>query len=118
MAVERTEPAVQGRMAVEHPFDFSDLDIESTAARFEPGAYNLGEIHGLTGSIELLLTVGVPALSERILGPTDLAPDPLEHEEGTSSRRGGSVRKDRGSRPSGDAAWMPTKSQPGSVREA
>ncbi len=81
-ALERIEPAVQGWMAVERPFDFADIEqpLKSTAARFEPGAYNLAGIHGLGGSLELLLAVGVPALSDRILALTDLAAELLERE--------------------------------------
>jgi selenocysteine lyase/cysteine desulfurase len=72
-ALERIEPALEGWLSVEQPFDFFDLEqpLKASAARFEEGAYNLAGIHGMAGSLELLLEVGVPALAARVLELTD-----------------------------------------------
>lgn len=73
-AMDRIDPALEGWMSVERPFDFFDIEqpLKKSAARFEEGAYNVAGIHGLVGSLELLLERGAPALSERILHLTDV----------------------------------------------
>ena len=72
-ALERIQPAVEGWLSVERPFDFFDLEqpLKATAARFEEGAYNLAGINGLAGCLELLLEVGTEAMAARILDLTD-----------------------------------------------
>ena len=72
-ALERIQPALEGWLSVERPFDFFDLDqpLKATAARYEEGAYNLAGINGLAGCLELLLEVGTDAMSARILSLTD-----------------------------------------------
>jgi selenocysteine lyase/cysteine desulfurase len=72
-ALERIEPAVEGWFAVKDPFDFFDIEqpLKETAARYEEGAYNVGGVHGLVGSLEVLLSAGIDQLAPRILGLTD-----------------------------------------------
>ncbi len=72
-ALERIEPALEGWMALRRPFDFSDPEqpLKDTAARYEEGAYNFAGLYGMTGSLELLLSVGVEHLERRVLALTD-----------------------------------------------
>jgi selenocysteine lyase/cysteine desulfurase len=72
-AMERIEPALEGWLSVEDPFDFFNVTqpLKATAARFEEGAYNVCGIHGLVGSLQVLLTAGIPVLAERIIELTD-----------------------------------------------
>ena len=72
-ALERIQPAVEGWLSVERPFDFFDLDqpLKDTAARYEEGAYNLAGINGLAGCLELLLGVGMEQMAARVLHLTD-----------------------------------------------
>jgi selenocysteine lyase/cysteine desulfurase len=72
-ALERIEPAVEGWLAVEKPFDFFDLDqpLRASAGRYEEGALNVMGLHGMIGSLELLLSIGVARIEARILSLTD-----------------------------------------------
>jgi selenocysteine lyase/cysteine desulfurase len=72
-ALERIEPAVEGWFAVREPFDFFDIEqpLKDTAARYEEGAYNVAGVHGLVGSLEVLLAAGIERLAARIIGLTD-----------------------------------------------
>lgn len=72
-ALDIIEPAVEGWLSVQTPFDLFDMEqpLRDTPARFEEGAYNTAGIHGMNGSLELLLEQGVDAMSARILGLTD-----------------------------------------------
>jgi selenocysteine lyase/cysteine desulfurase len=78
-ALDRIQPAVEGWMSVERPMDFFDVDqpLKATAARFEEGAYNVAGIAGLTGSLELILGVGVPRIMQRVLEHTDYLAEQL-----------------------------------------
>jgi cysteine desulfurase/selenocysteine lyase len=78
-AVERIEPALEGWLAVRDPFDFFDVEqpLKETAERYEEGAYNLAGIHGMVGSLELILEAGVGAIMERVLQLTDIVVDRL-----------------------------------------
>lgn len=78
-ALERIQPALEGWLSVVRPFDFFDLEqpLKPNAARFEEGAHNHAGIHGMVGSLELILSVGVEALSRRILELTDHLADSL-----------------------------------------
>jgi selenocysteine lyase/cysteine desulfurase len=71
--LERIQPALEGWLSVERPFDFFDLQqpLKPGAARFEEGALNLAGIFGFSGSLELILGAGVEALGQRILALTD-----------------------------------------------
>ena len=72
-ALERIQPAVEGWLAVERPFDFFDLDqpLKAGGGRFEEGAYNVAGVNGFRGCLELILEAGVDTISEQILGLTD-----------------------------------------------
>jgi len=72
-ALERIEPALEGWLSVRDPFDFFDVEqpLKPTADRFEEGAYNLAGIHGMLGSLELILDAGVEAIGRRVLELTD-----------------------------------------------
>jgi len=72
-ALERIQPAVQGWLSVERPFDFFDLEqpLKAGGARFEEGAYNVAGVSGLRGCLELILQAGVDRISARILELTD-----------------------------------------------
>jgi selenocysteine lyase/cysteine desulfurase len=77
--LERIQPALEGWLSVQRPFDFFDLEqpLKDSAARFEEGAYNLAGLHGLLGSLELLAEVGLAALERRVLELTDRAAEGL-----------------------------------------
>ncbi len=79
-ALERIDPAVQGWLSVEEPFEFFDLEqpLKATAARYEEGAYNVAGVSGLTGCLELILEAGVDQISARILQLTDALAGGLE----------------------------------------
>ena len=82
-ALERIQPALEGWLSVERPFDFFDLEqpLKPTAARFEEGAYNLAGINGLIGCLELLLEVGTEAMAARILELTDFLTEALRSRD-------------------------------------
>lgn len=81
-ALERIRPALEGWLAVERPFDFFDLDqpLKSSAARYEEGAPNQAGIHGLHGSLELLLEAGIENMAGRILELTDRLAEGFERD--------------------------------------
>jgi len=72
-ALERIEPALEGWLAVEKPFEFFDLQqpLKSWAARYEEGAYNGAGLRGMKGSLELLLEAGQGRVAARIIELTD-----------------------------------------------
>lgn len=72
-ALDRIEPALEGWLAVERPFDFFDLDqpLKSWAARYEEGAYNNAGLHGMKGSLEIIEQAGIRRISRRIIDLTD-----------------------------------------------
>ncbi len=72
-AIERIEPALEGWLSVERPFDFFDLEqpLKPTAARYEEGAYNNAGLAGMRGSLEVLLEAGIERIAGRILELTD-----------------------------------------------
>jgi cysteine desulfurase / selenocysteine lyase len=78
-ALERIEPALEGWLAVDRPFDFFDLDqpLKSWAARFEEGAYNNAGLRGMKGSLQVLERAGPERISKRILDLTDYLADGL-----------------------------------------
>jgi selenocysteine lyase/cysteine desulfurase len=53
--------------------DFSHIDfrLKPHAGRWESGTLNVGGISALGASLELLLTIGIPAVAERVLELTD-----------------------------------------------
>lgn len=72
-ARERLEPAVQGWLGVERPFDFFDLEqpLKAGADRYEEGAYNHAGLRGMNGSLELIAERGPAAFAARLLALTD-----------------------------------------------
>jgi len=79
-ALARIEPALEGWLSVERPFDFFDLEqpLKPTAARFEEGAYNVAGLHGMAGSLMLLDQYGPANIAERILSLTDALAEGLQ----------------------------------------
>ncbi|HUU02031.1 MAG TPA: aminotransferase class V-fold PLP-dependent enzyme [Myxococcota bacterium] len=82
-ALERIEPALEGWLAVERPFDFFDLDqpLKSWAARFEEGAYNNAGLRGMKGSLQVIEEAGPERISRRIIDLTDYLADGLVARE-------------------------------------
>ncbi|MCS7022774.1 MAG: aminotransferase class V-fold PLP-dependent enzyme [Gemmataceae bacterium] len=71
--VERLHPVGVGAFSVVHPWDFSTIDftLKPHAGRWEGGAYNMAGISALGASLQLLLEVGIPRITERIIQLTD-----------------------------------------------
>jgi len=82
-ALDRIDQSLEGWFSVRDPFDFFDLEqpLRDTAARYEDGAYNVAGLHGMVGSLELLLGVGVVNISRRILELTDHLAQGLQRKE-------------------------------------
>ena len=72
-ALERIEPALEGWLSVQDPFNFFDLEqpLRPNAGRFEEGAYNVAGLHGMEGSLELIRSCGVELIGQRVLQLTD-----------------------------------------------
>ena len=72
-AQQRIEQALEGWFSLEEPFDFFNVEqpLKQSAARYEEGAYNVAGLHGMVGSLELLLEAGPDELARRILLLTD-----------------------------------------------
>jgi len=72
-ALERIEPVLEGWFGAEEPFDFFNVEqpLKQTAARYEEGAYNVAGLHGMVGSLEVILEAGVERIARRILTLTD-----------------------------------------------
>lgn len=71
--VERLHPVGIGWNSVLSARDFSRIDfqLKPHAGRWESGTPNFAGIAGLGASLAVLLEIGVPALSERLLALTD-----------------------------------------------
>jgi selenocysteine lyase/cysteine desulfurase len=71
--LEAIRPTGVGWNSVMGCRDFStiDLTLKPHAGRFESGTLNMGGIHALGASIDLLLRVGVEAIAQRVLDLTD-----------------------------------------------
>ncbi len=78
-AMERLEPVVQGWLSVRRPMDLFDLHqpLMPDARRFQPGSPNLAGIHGMAGSLELLVERGPRAFAQRLIELTDLLAEDL-----------------------------------------
>ena len=71
-ALDQLRVPVVGWLSVREPFAFDyELDLPTTAERFEPGTENLVGILGLGGAIDLFERVGVTQVESRILDLTD-----------------------------------------------
>lgn len=66
-------PSTVGWLCMKHAEDFSHYQFEfrDDARRFDSGAYNLAGIHGLGGSLELLLEVGIDQVWAQVRQLTD-----------------------------------------------
>lgn len=66
--LEMVEPVVLGWHSVRNRFDFENCDfrLSPDARRFEPGSFNTVGIAALGASLELLLSVGVERIWERV----------------------------------------------------
>ena len=73
--LERLRPLGVGWHSVVHASDFSKimLDLRPTAARYEGGTQNMAGFIGLAASLELLLGLGISAISEHLLNIADAA---------------------------------------------
>lgn len=71
--VERLHPVGIGWNSVIHSRDFSRIDfqLKPHAGRWESGSLNVAGITALGASLELLLEIGIPAISKRVLDLTD-----------------------------------------------
>jgi selenocysteine lyase/cysteine desulfurase len=71
--IDRLHPFGVGAFSVVNPWDFSIIDfrLKPHAGRFEGGALNLPGITALGASLELLLSVGIATIRDRILELTD-----------------------------------------------
>jgi selenocysteine lyase/cysteine desulfurase len=72
-AMERITPSEVGWTTVRHWSDFSRRDLiwRDDAARFECGTLNTVGVYGLGAAVNLLLEVGIPNISGRVLDLTD-----------------------------------------------
>ena len=86
-ALERIEPALEGWLSVTEPFEFLNTDqpLKPNAARFEDSAYNVAGFHGFGGSLELLLSIGIDAIQNRVLELTDILAEGLTAQGWTLS---------------------------------
>jgi selenocysteine lyase/cysteine desulfurase len=89
--IDRLRPIGVGWNSVVRPNDFSTIDfqLKPHAGRYESGTLNRGGITALGASLELLLSIGIERIAQRVLELTDLLCDRL-NESGFdvySSRR-------------------------------
>lgn len=73
--LDRLRPLGVGWHSVRQGRDFTNikLDFKPAAERYEGGSQNMPGMLGLGASIELLLSLGIDAIAQRILEVTDLA---------------------------------------------
>ncbi len=73
--LERIQPIGVGWNSVAQASDFSHIELKfkDSAARFEGGSSNMVGFAGLGASLELLMSLDIAAIGERILELTDLA---------------------------------------------
>jgi selenocysteine lyase/cysteine desulfurase len=74
-----------------HDYDRIELDLKPNAGRYESGSLNVGGIHALGASLELLLEAGIEAIGRRVLELTHYLCERATHAgaEVYSSRRPG-----------------------------
>ncbi len=82
-AISQLDVTEHGWMSVKNPGDYDAHKIvyPDGALRFEPGSLNTAGIHGLVAALELVLEIGIPAISDRILFLTNRLCDGL-HRRG------------------------------------
>jgi cysteine desulfurase / selenocysteine lyase len=73
--LDRLQPIGVGWNSVAHSSDFTHIELKfkDSAARFEGGSSNMVGFAGLDASLELLMSLDIAAIGERILVITDLA---------------------------------------------
>jgi selenocysteine lyase/cysteine desulfurase len=78
-ALEKLEVSNLGWKSMEGEGDYSDYTIrlKAGAPRFEEGTLNIMGIAGLKASLEIILSIGVPKIEERILYLCDLISEGL-----------------------------------------
>jgi cysteine desulfurase/selenocysteine lyase len=83
--LERIHPIGVGWNSVAQASDFSHIELKfkDSAARFEGGSSNMVGFAGLGASLELLMSLDIAAVGERILEITDLACRRLVEEGAT-----------------------------------
>ena len=66
--IERTRPLMIGWMNVTNPEDYGNYDytLKPDAGRFECGTYNIPGLLGLKASLELLSSVGIGNIAQRV----------------------------------------------------
>jgi cysteine desulfurase / selenocysteine lyase len=77
--IEKTHPVLIGWNSVERPTDFDRIDyaLRGDAARFECGTHNVPGLLGLKASIDLIASVGVDQIWQRVRALTDELADGL-----------------------------------------
>lgn len=78
--LDQVRPVLWGWNSVEHALDFDHIDfhLKSTAGRYEEGSMNGMGVTALGAALELILEIGLPRISERILTLNDLLIDGLK----------------------------------------
>ena len=71
--IERTRPLMVGWMNVVDALNYGDYNyrLKSDAGRFECGTYNVPGLLGFKASLELIMAVGIEAISQRVKMLTD-----------------------------------------------
>lgn len=71
--LEETKPALVGWMNVADPLNYGKIDytLRGDARRYEPGSYNVAGLLALKASVDLLQSIGIDAISERLRGVTE-----------------------------------------------
>ncbi len=67
-----------GNVTSPHDYDHYNLELPDTAKRFEEGSPNLTGIFGLGAALDLLLELGIDAISQRVLELNDYLAEGLE----------------------------------------
>jgi selenocysteine lyase/cysteine desulfurase len=75
--MEMIEPVILGWHSVTNRFDFETYDfrLSPDARRYEPGSFNTVGIAAFNASLDLLLTVGIDRIHERVRRLTELVID-------------------------------------------
>jgi selenocysteine lyase/cysteine desulfurase len=71
--MEKTRPALIGWMNVADPLNYGTIDytLRADARRYEPGSYNVAGLLALKASVDLLMSIGIDAVSARLRALTD-----------------------------------------------
>lgn len=71
--LEKTRPPLIGWMNVADPLNYGKYDytLRADARRYEPGSYNVAGLLALKASTDLLASIGVPSVADRVRALTD-----------------------------------------------